>query len=378
MNSANLSLSTPLAEAAVAWKLNGKLSANGNVEEIELAVFPFQIGRRPGLSLAISFATVSSAHAEIDRDGDGVFLRDLGSTNGTFVNGKQVKDKERLRDGDLIQLADVPFRLSARFAGAANCTRTAEGSASDLALSLIQFDKLLNERAVVPHFQPIVTITEETIVGYEVLGRSNLFGLQTPHDMFLAASQLDLEGELSAMLRVAGVSGAPQACLNLFLNTHPVEIVTSGLHDSLIELRKQFPNQPLTLEVHEASATDLHSMKELKSRLHDLDVQLAYDDFGVGQSRLVEMAEVGPDVVKFDMQLIRDIHKAPARHHQMVRRLVQMVRGLDSKPLAEGVETAEEHAVCRDLGFELGQGYFYGKPLPASSADMACRRSDLF
>lgn len=70
MSSAVLSLSTSLSEAAVAWKLNGKLSANGSVEEIDLAVFPFQIGRRPGLSLAISFATVSSAHAEINRDSE--------------------------------------------------------------------------------------------------------------------------------------------------------------------------------------------------------------------------------------------------------------------------------------------------------------------
>jgi EAL domain-containing protein (putative c-di-GMP-specific phosphodiesterase class I) len=117
--------------------------------------------------------------------------------------------------------------------------------------------------------------------------------------------------------------------------------------------------------VHEASATDLASMKELKRRLHDLGIKLAYDDFGVGQSRLVELAEVSPDVVKFDMQLIRDIHLAPPRHQQMVAKLVQMIRELGSVSLAEGVETEPEHLCCTEMGFELGQGYHYGKPMAA-------------
>jgi EAL domain-containing protein (putative c-di-GMP-specific phosphodiesterase class I) len=351
----------------VTWYLTGRLSCMGKVESIDVTSFPFQVGRRHGLPLSLSYATVSGLHAEIVVQDGYLHIRDAGSTNGTFVNGKAVHGNEPLSDGDLIQFADVPFRVGMKVPAGTCSTLCDPSGASDRALSLIQFDKLMNDRAVVPHFQSIIDIRTGVVTGYEVLGRSNLFGLKTPRDMFLAASQLDLEAELSTMLRVAGLECAPQGdkSLSLYLNTHPAEIVTTGLYDSLVSLRETFPEQAITLEVHEASATDLASMKELKKRLHDLGIKLAYDDFGVGQSRLVELAEVSPDVVKFDMQLIRDIHLSPPRHQQMVAKLVQMVRELGSASLAEGVESEAEHRCCCDMGFELGQGYHYGKPLPA-------------
>ena len=50
----------------------------------------------------------------------------------------------------------------------------------------------------------------------------------------------------------------------------------------------------------------------------------------------------------------------------MMESLVQMVRDLDINSLAEGIETAEEAAACREIGFDLAQGYFYGRPAPAN------------
>ena len=163
--------------------------------------------------------------------------------------------------------------------------------------------------------------------------------------MFLAASQLDLESELSAMLRLAGLqygTKIPNAP-NLFLNTHPAELVTCGLLKSLRHIREIYPEQPITLEVHEAAATDATMMKKLREELNALRMQLAYDDFGAGQSRLVELMAVSPDVVKFDMTLIRDINLAPPRQQQMLANLVRMVREMGIKALAEGVETEAEH-----------------------------------
>ena len=80
--------------------------------------------------------------------------------------------------------------------------------------------------------------------------------------------------------------------------------------DSLRDLRVKFPDQPITLEVHEAAATSPQMMKQLRQTLDALDMKLAYDDFGAGQSRLVELATVCPDVVKFDIKFIREIHFA--------------------------------------------------------------------
>ncbi len=86
----------------------------------------------------------------------------------------------------------------------------------------------------------------------------------------------------------------------------------------------------------------------------------------VGQSRLVELMEVPPDYVKFDMALIRDIHKASPHKQKTLETLVKMVRNLGVAPLAEGIESHDESAVCTDMGFLFAQGFLFGKPTLAT------------
>lgn len=346
------------------WYLTTAAGTDGRMEIIEVSSFPFRVGRKGELPLCVPRATVSSLHAEFFEQGNRLYIRDLRSTNGTYVNGKPVLYEEPLNPGDLIQFADVAFRLALDTPNCGSNTLNNITAVCDKAVSLAQFDRLMNERAVVPHFQSIVRLSDRSIVGYEVLGRSNLPGLERPADMFLAASQLNLESELSVMLRLAGVESGcnlPEMP-TLYLNTHPAEIVTCGLIDSLRVLRQKFPDQPVTLEVHEAAATSPQVMKELRESLDELNMKLAYDDFGTGQSRLVELATVCPDVVKFDIKFVRDIHLAPSRQQQMLASLVRMVRELNITALAEGVEQQGEHIVLQEMGFELGQGYLYGLP----------------
>jgi EAL domain-containing protein (putative c-di-GMP-specific phosphodiesterase class I) len=102
--------------------------------------------------------------------------------------------------------------------------------------------------------------------------------------------------------------------------------------------------------------------------LKDLGMRLAYDDFGAGQSRLMELADVPPDVLKFDMRMIHGLSHASDERQNMVRSLVKIVRSLAVVPLAEGIETGDEAAICRDLGFELAQGYFFGRPTAAPAS----------
>jgi EAL domain-containing protein (putative c-di-GMP-specific phosphodiesterase class I) len=122
--------------------------------------------------------------------------------------------------------------------------------------------------------------------------------------------------------------------------------------------------RPLTLEIHEAAASDPAAMKLLRDALQEIDVYLAFDDFGAGQARLTELCEVQPRYVKFDMNLIRGLHKAPQSRQQMVATLVRMTRDLGILTLAEGIEYREEADACIAMGFELAQGYFFGRPAP--------------
>jgi EAL domain-containing protein (putative c-di-GMP-specific phosphodiesterase class I) len=263
-----------------------------------------------------------------------------------------------------VQFANVAFRI--RRQAAHNSGHTVQDNACDRAMTLVQFDKLMAQRAVTPFFQPIVTMAAQEIVAYEVLARSRLFGLETPKEMFGIAAELNLEVELSRMLRWEGVESGRAFAEppHLFVNTHPRELVAPGLIESLEALRENYPSQRLTLEIHESAVTDGAQMAEIRAALIELNIGLAYDDFGAGQSRLNELVECPPDYLKFDMSLVRDIDSALPTRQQVVATLVQMVRKLGILALAEGVETEGESETCRQMGFDLGQGFFYGRPAP--------------
>lgn len=345
------------------WFLCGQVSEHEPVREVPIHSTLFSIGRRSDASLCLAVGCISSNHAEIESRGDGLLLRDLQSTNGTFVNGKKITDEVYVAEGDLIQFASLVFRVGASAAESESCT-IAEDT-HDRALAMMQFDRLISEGGVHPYYQPLVKLNEErTVIGYEVLGRSRLFGLHTPGEMFHAASQLDLEAELSEVFRLQGIvvgSGLP-AEKNFFVNTHPKELGHPRLYDSLRSLRDADPDRKITLEIHEAATTDLKMMLELQEVLKDLDMQLAFDDFGVGRARLVELAEVRPDYLKFDMKLTQNIEQAPKQRQEVVALFAKMVKDLGIQTLAEGVETEECHSILIDMGFDLGQGFLYGKP----------------
>jgi EAL domain-containing protein (putative c-di-GMP-specific phosphodiesterase class I) len=355
----------PLASANAVWFLVGPFDSTETPRHLPIHSLPFLIGRRDDLTLPLASKTVSSRHAEITESGGRLVLRDLGSTNGTYVNGRRITEPVTLEEDDLVQFANMAFRVR-QHAGRHN-TQTVQENVYDRAMALVQFDKLMSQRAVTPFFQPIVALSTKEIVGYEVLGRSRLFGLETPKEMFHIAAQLNLEVELSVMLRWEGVqvSRALPGPTNLFVNTHPRELAQPGLLESLDKLRDNHPDQRLTLEIHESAIADAGQMSELRTELLKLNIGLAYDDFGAGQSRLNELVEGKPDYIKFDMSLIRGIDTASSERQQILATLVQMVHNLGIRSVAEGVETQAEDDVCRQMGLDLGQGFLYGRPAPA-------------
>ena len=359
----------PTTTGSAVWFLIGPFDSVEVVRYLPIYTLPFVIGRRQDAALSLSCKTVSALHAEIVEAGASLVLRDLGSTNGTYVNGRRITGPVTLGEDDLIQFANMAFRV--RKQTAPDNAHTVQEDVCDRALALVQFDKLMAEHAVTPFFQPIILMQTKQVVAYEVLGRSRLFGLETPGEMFGVATQLNLEVELSTMLRWEGVEAARgmETTTHLFLNTHPRELAEPGLLASLQTLRDGHPDQWMTLEIHESAVTDAARMAEIRSALAELNIGLAYDDFGAGRSRLNELADGLPDYVKFDMSLIRDIHAASASRQQVVATLVKMVADLGTVSVAEGVETEAESETCRQMGFDLGQGFLYGRPAPPRDAN---------
>ena len=348
------------------WVLSGRCSGGDDIRCFMLREMPFQVGRRPGLSLLLPADTVSGLHAEFYQDGTRLCLRDLGSTNGTFVNGERLLGSRELHDNDVIQFSDLPFRLTRSPTADLSHTRTKD--ACDQALAIVQFDRLITGKAIIPHYQPIVDLASGRTVAFEVLARSRLIGLETPGLMFAAAAHFGLCGDLSEKLRQVAVEDSYRLrdVPHLFLNTHPCELNTRTLLRSCEELRSISPRQPLTIEMHEAAMTNVEEMIVLRDGLEQLDISLAFDDFGAGQARILEIAAVRPQYVKFDRCMIHDLHSADSSRQRVVSMLVRMILDVGIIPLSECVENAEEAAACIEAGFVLSQGYLHGKPMPAS------------
>lgn len=342
--------------------------------------FPYRIGRDAGNELPIEARGLSRMHAVITWSPEAqLVLTDLGSTNGTFVNRERLQAPRALQTGDVIHFGNAEFRLgveqSADSVQPGDSERTMivpmnKTRSHNFVREEPQFRELLAGKGLSAAAQPIVQAQGGGLHAYELLGRCDHPELRySPIHLFKLAATLDLEVELSSAFRRHGVQAvAPHLKgAHLFVNAHPLETFTDVFFEDLQVLRHG-PCQPtLVLEVHESAVVELPRMRALAARLKEIGVLFAYDDFGAGQARLNEMWEVPAHYVKFDMGLIRDIHKAPEAKQRGVHSLVRQVLDVGSVPLAEGVEEEAEAAVCRQMGFQLIQGYLTGRPVPASA-----------
>lgn len=363
-----LNLAEPAAPSQDAsWVLYGHLHEHSAPQRMPVQSPSFTIGRHPDNTVCIANGTVSGYHAEIFQAGVQLLVRDRDSTNGTLLNGRRVQTVEVLRDGDILHFGNVMFTVQKEMALTQKAT-VASDAASD-AIAQVQFSTLMSRPGVEPFFQPIVRLSEGDTVGFEILSRSHFIGLETPAKMFRVAAQRTSEAALSRICRLEGM----RACtlldnsMDFYLNTHPVELQGQDLIDSLYDLRRRHPHSSIMLEVHESGVTSVQFLRRLREVLNELGIGLAYDDFGAGQARLTELIEVPPDVLKFDVQLIQGLPTASPARRSTIAGLIRIVKDLGVVPLAEGIETAEEAEICREMGFELAQGYLFGRPQPAAN-----------
>jgi len=364
------------------------VAADGSRLMHEIGSLPYRVGRDPANDLVEATMGLSRRHAELGADISGrLRLTDLDSTNGSFVNRQRVHGSVLLADDDVIHFAQAEFRIRRRDDGLTILQRAPAGDgertllvAPGRALSENfvpherEFKELLRGQGLSGALQPIVDMRTRTLQAYEWLGRGRHPELpQSPIHLFHMAARLGRESELSQAFRELGIRivAARGEGTTLFVNTHPKETFDEGFLQTLARVQEQ-PGAPrLVVEVHETAVMEVARMKELAARLEGIGVRFAYDDFGAGQARLNELGEVPAHFVKFDMGLIRGIDLASERKQKVVADLVRLVTELGSVPLAEGVETEAEAEICRQMGFQLVQGYLTGKPVPVDASGAA-------
>ena len=341
---------------------------------LDLTALPATLGRHPDCSLQLNVDRISRLHARFDLIDGELCLEDLGSTNGTFVNHQPISGSTPVSAGDVIHLADHEFRLM-RDTGAVRASGKPTTSSDTVVgvnslprqfpLQMSALIDLLENDRVTTFYQEIRTAAGERF-GWELLGRSTHPELtEGPGQLFSLASALNAEARLSRLLRRQAFAAASRARLAqpLFFNNHPAECEDfDELLAELSRLRERYPELQLVFEVHEAAVTDLSIMARVRKELKRMRIGLAYDDFGAGQARLLELVEVPPDFLKFDISLVRGLDDRASAKYRLLSTLNGLISEMGIKTLAEGIETEQAATLCREIGIDYVQGFLFSRP----------------
>jgi EAL domain-containing protein (putative c-di-GMP-specific phosphodiesterase class I) len=211
------------------------------------------------------------------------------------------------------------------------------------------------------------------VVGYEALGRGAHPALaRNPIDLFRQADVCGLSVELSQCLRRAALVSARKLPrhLPLFLNVHPHELSDPTFLPSIERLQAaNHLRRPLVAEIAEASVASVEQMRVIVRGLASNMVRFAYDDFGVGQARLLDITDVPPHFLKLDRSLVAGIGTDTARR-DVISALARVVRPACVQVIAEGIESETVAMYCAEAGCDLGQGFLWGLPdQPAASGE---------
>jgi EAL domain-containing protein (putative c-di-GMP-specific phosphodiesterase class I) len=362
--------------------LEGFVGAANASRRFALTDFPCLIGRHPECGLQLNIEHISRHHAQIDTyNSCQLVVTDLHSTNGTYVNRKRINRPTPISDGDVLHFANHEFRLIEEHEEEVlRADQTAIGIGSlpqHFPTQAKEFKEMLHKGLLRGFYQAIMD-HQGNPYAYELLGRGAHPALgSSPGEMFALARALDAEVELSESLRRKSLEAAAATGLTvpLFFNTHPKECRNpERLLDGLRHLRELYPHLRLVCEVHEAAVTALKTMAEVRDGLRELGIGLAYDDFGAGQARLLELVEIPPDFLKFDISLIAGVTGPASPKYRLVMALNTLIQDMGIKTIAEGIETEEIAAACASIGIDYSQGYLYSEPSPIPSPSPVHRR----
>ena len=237
-------------------------------------------------------------------------------------------------------------------------------------------DLILYFKAVYPVYQPIVSLTDGHVYGYEALSRISDETLQMNiEDMFKTADKMNRSWELEALCRRKAMENAVEIGpeKKLFLNVNPNIIHDEAFREGFTKGRLGeygLDINDMIFEITERTAIlDNDAFIEAVSHYRDQNFGIAIDDVGAGYSGLNVIANIRPSLIKLDIHLIRDIDKDETKQ-LLCKAMVDFCQSAGIRSVAEGVETEEELETLIKLNIDFAQGYFLGIPR-GSFADIA-------
>ena len=232
--------------------------------------------------------------------------------------------------------------------------------------------RAIHQNEFVLHYQPVIDLKEERIVGVEALVRWNHpeRGLVFPDEFIPVAEESHLILELGEwVLRNACSEVALWNINDLHL---AINVSTNQLRGSFnrevvegIIDQSGFRPERLNFEITESLLMEEESeVTQTLQEFRDLAIHLSVDDFGTGYSSMSYLRTFPVNILKIDRSFVRDMETDPG-DAQLVATIIGMAKNLNLRVIAEGVETEHQVRILRRLGCDMVQGYYYGKPQPA-------------
>jgi len=235
----------------------------------------------------------------------------------------------------------------------------------------------LDRQEFVLHYQPKVDLQSGTIVAAEALIR-----WQHPQRGLLSPGEFIPIAEDSGLIRPMGRWALREACcqaqawlqaglppITLAVNTSALELRADDFLENLRAILEETKVEPHRLELELTESVlmrDAESAGFLLQAIADLGVQLAIDDFGTGYSSLSYLSRLPINTLKIDQSFVSRMIGNPDDAN-IVCAVISMGKSLRKRVIAEGVETPEQHACLMDLHCDEGQGYYFGRPVPAEA-----------
>lgn len=243
------------------------------------------------------------------------------------------------------------------------------------------FNRVLEERQIAIHFQPLIQFPPGRVHGYECLmrGMDAEGKLISPGRMFEAAQTLGKQPMLDECCRAAALKQVARLArqdLTFFINFLPSAL--TGVDEYVASARRELkaaglePEQ-IAFEVVETDRMlDQQHLSHILRSFRKAGFRVVLDDVGAGYSSLLNLANLRPDYIKLDGELVRRGARS-ALEAKMIADLADTARQNGIIVVAEGIENEEELRLILDSGIRITQGYFHTRPQPCLLSEAAVR-----
>ena len=221
------------------------------------------------------------------------------------------------------------------------------------------------------HYQPLVRVEDEVLIGFEALLRWNDAGALIPPDVFIPVA------EECGLIQELGMWVLQRACeearvwneiyaypIKVAVNVSVMQFVEPSFKDAVagVLAESRLPPHLLELEITETVLQSLENSKRILRELKSLGLSVAIDDFGTGYSSMAVLKDLAVDRLKIDRSFIANIPQV-SQDSAVCKAIIMLAKSLMLGITAEGVEEVEQRDYLRENGCDTIQGYYYSRPL---------------